>query len=53
MGGNALATWTAKVKVTEAPAATVPAVNVQELPALASGVHAHPGDELAGRNVVS
>ncbi len=51
--GNVAATCTAKVKVTELPAGTVPTASVQELPALPSGVHAHPGDELSGRKAVS
>ena len=53
LGGNVLATWTAKVKVAELPAATVPAASEHELPALLSGVHDHPGDEPTGRNEVN
>ena len=52
-GGNALATWTAKVNVIELPAATVPAGSLQELPALPSGVQVQPGEEEAGKKVVS
>jgi hypothetical protein len=48
-----LATSTAKVYVAELAAATVPTASVQELPALPSGVQIHPGEELAGRKVVS
>ena len=51
-GGNVLATWTAKAKVAERRAATVPATREHELPALLSGVQVHPGEEAAGRNDV-
>jgi hypothetical protein len=53
LGGNALATWTANVKVDELPAATVPTARVQELPAFPSGVQVQPGDEPAGRKAVN
>jgi peroxiredoxin len=52
-GGKAFATWTAKVKVTELPAATDPTCSVHELPEFPSGVHVQPGDELAATNEVS
>jgi hypothetical protein len=52
-GGKELATWTANVKLAELPAATVPTARAHELPALLPGVQVHPGDEEAGRKVVS
>jgi hypothetical protein len=53
LAGNVEATWTANVRVAEAPAARVPRLNVQELPALLFGVQAQPGDELPGRKAVN
>jgi hypothetical protein len=53
LAGNVEATWTANVRVAEAPAAKVPRLNVQELPALLPGVQVQPGEELPGRKAVS
>jgi hypothetical protein len=52
-GGKLAATWTAKLKVIELSAATVPTSRVQGLPALPSGEQVHLGEEEAGRKVVS
>jgi hypothetical protein len=53
LAGNVEATWTANVRVAEAPAASVPRLSVQELPALLFGVQVQPGEELPGKNVVN
>jgi hypothetical protein len=52
-GGRLAATRTANVRLAEAPMARPPSDSVQELPALPSGAHVQPAEELAGSKLAS